>query len=140
MDKEFYTIQEIADILGLHVKTVRSYVRQGRIAGTRLGKQYRISKGDLEAFIGKAVKSKPEETPPVPPEVSTIVQVEDVDVEKAGRISRMISAAAKGHQDEQLLRVNVLHDPDRKRLKIVILGSIEATTIMLELVRHYIET
>ena len=139
MDKAFYTIQEIADILGLHVKTVRNYVRQGRIASTKLGKQYRVAKHDLETFIGKTVKSGLEKNPPMPPEVSSIVEIDGVDTEKAGRISGMITATAKGHQDEKLLRVNVLHDPERERLKIVILGSIEATSIMLELIRHYTE-
>ena len=138
-DKEFYTIQEIADILGLHVKTVRNYVRQGRIASTKLGKRYRVSRQDLEAFIGKAVESGSEKKPPMPPEVSSIVEIDGVGIEKAGRISGMITAAAKGHQDEKLLRVNVLHDPERERLKFVILGSIESTTIILELIRHYTE-
>ena len=138
-DKEFYTIQEIADILGLHVKTVRNYVRQGRIVSTKVGKQYRVPRQDLEAFIGKTLESGPEQKPPMRPEVSSIVEIDGVNIEKAGRISGMITAAAKGHQDGMLLRVNVLHDPERERLKIIILGSIEATTIMLELVRHYTE-
>ena len=104
-----------------------------------LGKQYRIAKRDLEAFVGKSVDRDSDKKPPVPPEVSTIVQVDGVDVEKADRIARMITAAAKGHKDDRPLRVNVLHDPEQKRLKVVILGSIEATTVMLELIRHYTE-
>jgi hypothetical protein len=34
------------------VKTVRNYVRDGRLKAVRIGKQYRIAREDLEAFMG----------------------------------------------------------------------------------------
>jgi excisionase family DNA binding protein len=32
------------------LRTVRNYVRDGRLKGVQIGKQYRITRGDLEAF------------------------------------------------------------------------------------------
>ena len=45
-------MEQVAERLGLHVKTVRGYVREGRLKAVRIGKQYRISRQDLEALTG----------------------------------------------------------------------------------------
>src|SRR5690606_23911715 len=50
MPKELYSVVQVAEMLGLHVRTVRNYVRYGQLKATRIGKQYRIGRGDLEAF------------------------------------------------------------------------------------------
>nr|WP_279635938.1 helix-turn-helix domain-containing protein [Kitasatospora cheerisanensis] len=50
--QEFYSVEDVAGLLGLHVKTVRGYVRDGKLKATRIGKQYRIARGEVEAFTG----------------------------------------------------------------------------------------
>ena len=52
MAQEWYSVEQVAERLGLHVRTIRSYVRAGRLNAVRIGKQYRISREDLEAFTG----------------------------------------------------------------------------------------
>ncbi len=54
MDKELYSVEQVAERLGLHVKTVRNYVREGRLKAVRIGKQYRIARQDLEAMTGRS--------------------------------------------------------------------------------------
>ena len=44
MSEELYSVEQVAERLGLHVKTVRSYVREGRLKAVRIGKQYRIGR------------------------------------------------------------------------------------------------
>ena len=46
-------MEQVAERLGLHVKTVRNYVRDGRLKAVRIGKQYRIARADLEALTGR---------------------------------------------------------------------------------------
>ncbi|MEX2132355.1 MAG: helix-turn-helix domain-containing protein, partial [Pseudohongiellaceae bacterium] len=92
MTKDLYTVQEVADLLGLHVKTVRNYVRDGRLPGTRIGKQYRIGRADLEAFTGKPVSAGIQA--PVPTmEVSSVLQMDGVGAEQAQRLSNFLVAA-----------------------------------------------
>ncbi|MGW4164133.1 helix-turn-helix domain-containing protein, partial [Streptomyces sp. NPDC004788] len=55
--QELYTVEQVADLLGLHVKTVRGYVRDGRLRATRVGRQYRITRADLEEFTGVPVSA-----------------------------------------------------------------------------------
>lgn len=45
---KIYTVQEIAEILGISRKTIQKYVRQGDIKAIRLGNQLRITE---QAFI-----------------------------------------------------------------------------------------
>jgi len=45
------TPEQVADILQVHVLTVYSYIRQGRLDAVRLGRNYRIVPNDLTLFI-----------------------------------------------------------------------------------------
>jgi excisionase family DNA binding protein len=51
--EQLYSVDQVAELLGLHVKTVRNYVREGQLRAVCIGKQYRIALEDLEAFTGR---------------------------------------------------------------------------------------
>ncbi len=53
MTQELYSVEQVAERLGLHVRTVRNYVRDGRLKAVRIGKQYRIAREDLDALTGQ---------------------------------------------------------------------------------------
>lgn len=42
MEDRFYTIDEVAELLGLSSQTIRKLVKEGRIKAIRLGHAYRI--------------------------------------------------------------------------------------------------
>src|SRR5208337_4546164 len=94
--QELYSVEQVAERLGLHVKTVRNYVREGRLRAVRIGKQYRIAREDLEAMTGR-----PEPTPePVirnrHVEVSSIVEIDAISPEAANHLSMSLISAASG--------------------------------------------
>jgi len=45
------TSEQVAGILQVHVLTVYSYIRQGKLDAIRLGRSYRIVPRELEHFI-----------------------------------------------------------------------------------------
>jgi excisionase family DNA binding protein len=45
------TPEQVAEVLQLHVLTVYSYIRQGKLEAIRLGRHYRIVPEDLKRFI-----------------------------------------------------------------------------------------
>lgn len=45
------TTEQVAGILQVHVLTVYSYIRQGKLNAVRLGRNYRIIPKDLTRFI-----------------------------------------------------------------------------------------
>ena len=50
----YYTPEEVADILKVRKHTVRNWLREGTLKGTKInGKIWRITDKDLEAFINK---------------------------------------------------------------------------------------
>lgn len=50
MDKDFYTIYEVAKILQLHHNTVRTMIRNNELPAVQIRRQWRIKKTDLEAY------------------------------------------------------------------------------------------
>jgi excisionase family DNA binding protein len=136
-ERNLFSVEQVAERLGLHVRTVRGYLRTGRLKGVRIGKQYRISQADLNALVGGGA-TRPEE--PVRRhrhvDVSTIVQVDVISPESVDRVTNMVMAAAKAPRDEdQPLRLDTTYDAERARLKIFLSGSAETTVSMLNLVK-----
>ena len=53
MDKDWYSPQEIAQMLGLKVDTIREYIRKKELPAYRFGRDYRVKKEDYEEFLKK---------------------------------------------------------------------------------------
>ena len=51
------TLREAAEILRLHPRKVREYVRRGELKGRIIGGRYRFRREDLDAFVEKAPSS-----------------------------------------------------------------------------------
>ncbi|MET9698493.1 helix-turn-helix domain-containing protein [Streptomyces sp. NPDC006529] len=139
-ERELYSVGEVAERLGLHVRTVRNYVRDGRLKAVRIGKQYRISRADFEALT-RLSPSGAEAAPSAAAtarghvEVSSIVQLDPVGPEAASRLGTLITAAAQGPRETpQALRVQTVYDKERARMKIVILGNVADTADLLHLI------
>jgi excisionase family DNA binding protein len=49
MDK-LYTTKEVAEILKVTVNTIKLWLREGRLKGTKIGKSWRINEDDLRMF------------------------------------------------------------------------------------------
>jgi excisionase family DNA binding protein len=135
----FYAIDEVAQHLKLHVKTVRQYVRDGRLKATRIGKQYRIATADLEAFTGRADLPDAPSIERRSPDVSSIVEIEAVDRDTSMRLTNALMAAANSPRkgDGPPLRIETLYDETRSRLKIIVVGGIDANIYLLKLIAGY---
>ena len=151
MVKAMYSTEEVADILGLHVRTVRGYVRDGRLPATRIGKQYRITRADLDAFTGTqpdqgSQRDQPgQRDEPVQPdgsldgpprvEVSAIVQVAPVNPDAMTRLVTLVTSAA-GSQREggDQLHIQTIYDQHRASVRIIVIGTAGDTAALLALV------
>lgn len=64
VDDDWLSVQEAADALGLHYRTVWRMVREGELSSTRedstQGRPYRVRRADVDAFIERS-KVKPGE-------------------------------------------------------------------------------
>jgi excisionase family DNA binding protein len=131
-----YSVEQVAEQLGLHVKTVRNYIREGRLKAVRVGKQYRISAEDLAAFTGQPAAP---ERPRRHTEVSSIVQMDNLDFEAMSKLSNMIVSCLTGPYEDEPLRVETAYDRDRASLKIIILGGPNRTADLLKFITMFAE-
>ncbi|MEU4379984.1 helix-turn-helix domain-containing protein [Micromonospora echinofusca] len=130
MSEEMFSVEQVAERLGLHVRTVRGYIRAGRLRAVRIGKQYRIARADLDSLTGR-----PAPAGGAAVEVSSILQIDGVDRAAADRLATLVLATANtNHQPAHPLRIQTVHDEERNRMKIVILGGASATADVLRLV------
>ncbi|SFB94891.1 helix-turn-helix domain-containing protein [Streptomyces aidingensis] len=154
-----YTVDQVAGMLGLHAKTVRGYVRDGRLKAARLGKRYRITAEDLEEFAGQPVAPGADAAAPAaapagpgaaggaggrPPhaEATTIVQVDAADRDAAHRITTVLGAAMTAPERgrrESPLRVETVYDEERAVLKVILLGGLERVAGVLRILGAVVE-
>jgi excisionase family DNA binding protein len=141
MSEDVLSPHQVAEILGLHVRTVRNYVRDGRLPARRIGKQYRIAREDLEAFAGKGAGRSGQARRQRHVEVASVVDIEVVDPATATRITNglMGTARSRPQGDRHALRVECIYNEGRARLKIIVSGDLDATTYLLKLVELYLE-
>lgn len=50
-DKEYYTIQEVAETTRSHKQTIYRHIREGLLTATKNGRDYIVSKDNLEKYI-----------------------------------------------------------------------------------------
>ncbi len=125
-----YSVEQVPELLGLHVRTVRAYIRDGRLPATRIGKQYRVARTDVDALTGRTAPAAPPRV-----EASSLVHVDGVDARLADRLRTAVLAAtgSRGAATGRL-RVEVVHEPGRDRLTVVVLGDAVGSAEVLRLV------
>jgi excisionase family DNA binding protein len=134
MPQDLYSVEQVADLLDLHVKTVRHYVRDGKLRAVRIGKQYRITRQDLEALTGQSAAAL--ERPPVRRhrhiEVSSVIDIDAVSKDDAYRFTTYLTAGVKGRPPgDAPVRIDTIYDEERARLKVIVTGSIAAVAVVL---------
>jgi excisionase family DNA binding protein len=124
INKHLYTVEEVAERLNLHVKTVRRFIRAGRLPAKRIGKEYRITAAALDEFAGTPL---PEQHPVARTRqviVSSIVDVEAIGPDDSHRITTFIMASLNARRGESdFPRVDSLYDTERGRLRMMITAS-----------------
>jgi len=143
MSQILYSLDQVADQLGLHVRTVRNYVREGRLKAVRIGKQYRIAADDLAVMTGRPASSFAPE--PVRRErhveVSSIVEVHAISPELVNRVINLLMGAANmRRQGGEPLHVETIYNAERAQMKIILVGSMETNASFFKLISTVLES
>jgi excisionase family DNA binding protein len=133
MHSPLYTVDQVAERLNLHAKTVRRYIREGRLKATRIGKEYRVTRGHLDAFAGA-----PDPDPIVRTRqmtVSSIVDVDAISPDDSQRVTTMLMAALNSRKGEpDYPRVDTIYYEERGRLRVTITATAELTCDLIRLI------
>lgn len=133
----FHTVEQVAERLKLHPKTVLRFIREGRLRATRVGKSYRIVASDLDAFAGvdaSAAASKRMVR------VTSILEVSDLGLERAQTIATFLSAAIMSSEARpDPIQLTTAFDQAARLLKVVVIGSPADTAQLLQLAQIQLE-
>lgn len=157
MEENFYTIDQIAEMLGMHHKTIRKFITEGKLGASKVGKQWRISGHNLSVFMEnnnvKINNKKDDEELSVDyttgegPEdaqkkinVSTVVDINEVDKDEYMRISNTLVAVANCKEPGiGKSTVNVKYDEKDKRVRVILWGSVKFIENMLSTITMLVE-
>ena len=146
MSEEVYTVEQFAERLKLHPKTVLRFIRDGRLRAVKVGKSYRILRTEMEAMTGitpevfqgavEAYRGVLEQRGARSgARVTSIVDLSDVAPDAAQRMARTLTAArASQTAHADAMTIEVIYDPPRRQLKVLIVGSPGDTAAMLKMV------
>jgi|WetSurMetagenome_2_1015567.scaffolds.fasta_scaffold78032_1 excisionase family DNA binding protein len=131
------TVEQCADRLKLHPKTVLRFIHEGRLKAVKVGRGYRIAEAEIGKILGEAA------APTVPvrgPRATTIVDAEGVPPELAQKIARVLPAVRMGREGQgEPMNIDVVHDPARAQLKIVLTGSPSEAAPLLGLIAELLK-
>jgi len=138
MSTQLYTADEVAGLLNLHVKTIRRYVRDGRLKARRIGKEYRIARADLDDFAGET-RALVVRTRHVI--ASSIVDIDAISPDESHRITTMIMASLNSRKGEaDFPRVDSIYYPEQAKLRVTITASPVLTCELLRMINALLET
>ncbi len=158
MENQFYTIDKIAEILGMHHKTIRKFITEGKLGANKVGKQWRISGHDLSVFMEKnnvsinnkkiseesnidfVINGEVKDTIKQKVNVSTVVDINDVDKEEYFRISNTLIALMNCKDSEmKKATINMKYDEKVNRLRVLLWGNVSFIEGMLSSISMLVE-
>ena len=134
--KEYYTVEQVADMLSLHPKTIQRYIREGKLRANKIGKSWNITKHDLNVFTKKA-DSGEETNSKEKTVVSSVVDIFVHDLEDSSRIVNALTATLNCKPQEYghtLMHTQYLEYENK--LRITLWGNVYFMKNIFELLSH----
>ena len=133
MQESYYTVEQIAQMLQMHPKTVQRYIREGKLRAVKVGKGWRISGHDLSVFT-ESVPARGEESTPIAV-VSCVADVFTTNKDSAIRIMNTLTAALNskpaGYGD---CSMQTQYIPEEQKLRVTLYGAARTIAAMLDAV------
>ncbi len=126
MQDELLTVDRVAEMVDLHPRTVRRFIREGRLKAKKIGKQWRVLRRDLDALIGKETADERaggiRKTERI--QVSAVVDIFTDNEEEATRIFNLMLAAVTGKGPEYgVVHYESLYLRDEQKARLMFWGD-----------------
>ena len=152
-----YSVEQISSLLDLHPKTVRGFIRDGKLAAHKVGRQYRVHGEDLNRFVGmtapadspeyRALTEPPANVPirldphadgsnakPDAMRVSSVIDLDQLSALEASELTNKLMAIRNGRNPVGAAErgsVNCLYYETEQKLKVVLYGGTQFTIEMI---------
>jgi excisionase family DNA binding protein len=130
MQEAYYTVEQIAQMLQMHPKTVQRYIREGRLRAVKVGKGWRVNGHDLSVFT-ESVPAQDGETPTAV--VSCVADIFASSQAEAIRIMNTLSAgltSKPAHMGKSSMHTQYI--PEEQKLRVTLYGGARTVAILLD--------
>lgn len=137
MMRGYYTVDEVAKLLKLHPKTIQRYIREGKLQAKKVGKNWRITGHDLSVFAENTGISSLSTTNRTKEniKVSSVIDIQETDFDKASHIVTMLIAALNGKSSEyDKSSVHIQHLEYESKIRISLWGELAFVQKMLDII------
>jgi excisionase family DNA binding protein len=146
MDSNLYTVDEIAGLFHLHTRTVRRFIKEGRLKASKIGGQWRIREQDLREIIGEEpqIQKSSDEIEGLVQgkallsekiQVSTVIDILVVDRDEADRLSNCFIAVLNCKDpDYGNAKYNYIYYEAEKKGRFILWGKPKFIEKMLGLI------
>lgn len=139
MEQKFYTPDEIADLLQMHPKTIRRYIREGKIKATKIGKGWRVSGHDLSVFTeGMTQVPAASDEQAVSAKVSAVVDIAMQDAQDVMRIINFVTSAQQV-RERSFVTLNGQYLEKEGVFRLMLWGSLLGVQQLLADIQHLID-
>lgn len=98
--EKLYTAEEVAQITGLTLRTIRNYIKNGRLKGHRVGVQWRFTEADIQAlFAGSSPTSDTSITTSAPASQAPVMDaaaIAAISAAASAMVNASVAAGAPG--------------------------------------------
>ena len=140
-----YNVSQLSEILDLHPKTVRRFIRDGKIRATKIGREWRVRKEDLQQYAHGELANKPSEPQPTTPlssrvQVSAVIEINEGHPEEVSRISNSLIAALNSKDPSWgRSRYDLLYHPKTRKARFILNGTPLFIRTLLEMVEVLVQ-
>ncbi|NLV58364.1 MAG: helix-turn-helix domain-containing protein [Clostridiales bacterium] len=131
MNGNYYTVEQIAEMLHMHPKTIQRYIREGKLRAGKVGKGWRITGHDLSAFMESLQNGYgPEGVKRTIPQedrvrVSSVVDIRVYDREEAIRIVNTLTAVLNTKPPQYgISSMHTQYIQDEGKVRVTLWGGI----------------
>lgn len=131
MNATFYSIEDLAEILKLHPKTILRFIHEGKIRAQKIGRSWRISQEALKEYSHAELAVPARAAEPVDfgsigarMRVSAVIEIDEQNSEEASRLSNTLMAALNCKDPSWgNSRFDWFYYPETKKAKYVLYGT-----------------
>ena len=133
MDESYFSAEQVAEMLGMHIKTIQRYMREGVLPAARIGNRWRVSGHDLSAFTERRGDEKLKEPLDSPVMVSSVADIQVEGRDEAIRIMNTLTAGLNSKPPEYgASKMTVQFIEPERTVRVMLWGTLRFTQAMLQ--------
>lgn len=139
--KRYYTVEQVAELLTMHPKTIQRYIREGKLKAKKVGKSWRIYEQDLREYMkGSDVDDDNLLKPEKKVLASSVIDIKVINREEASDIEKYLVAAMNSKPKEfGETTMHTQYLEHEKKLRVALWGNILFMQKIFELLYVVIE-